>query len=540
MSLTDLIVDTRYGPVKGAKKQSLMGQEYISFQGIPYAKAPVGELRFKDPIIPDNWTETLDCTEQCQPCYHFDRRVKKIVGSEDSLKVNVFTKKIDVSKPQPVMVYIYGGGFTEGTSGTELYGPDFLLQKDIVLVTFNYRVGALGFLCCQAPEDGVPGNAGLKDQSLALRWTVDNIAAFGGDPQRITLAGHSAGACSVQYQMISKASKNLFQRAIIMSGSVYCDWALSPQRSWPEKLAKAIGWDGQGGESDALKYLRTVKPEDIINNQETLFGPQDIQDQIFTPFGPTIEPFETKTCFIEKCPLQMAREAWGNNIDIMIGGTSEEGLLTLQKIIPQPEVLKNPQLFLGTVPCRLNISMDERMDFAAKLKQQYYPDSDPSYENKDGYVDMMTDRVFWHGLHRTILARVNNNLSSATYVYRFFVDSEFFNHYRIKMIEDPKLRGTSHADEISYLFSNFVGDVPAKDTFEYRALQTFVDIFTSFVIKGDPNCNHTAELCWESVKQTKPTYKCLNITNDGIAFVDSPVAKRMNMWDSFYVNDAMY
>ncbi|XP_058838421.1 esterase B1-like [Topomyia yanbarensis] len=538
MSLDSLIIDTKYGPVRGTKKQSLLGQEYVSFQGIPYARPPIGALRFKAPVPPVNWTEPLDCTQQCLPTYHYDRRVKEIVGSEGSLKVNVFTKNIDRSKPLPVMVYIYGGGFTEGTSGTELYGPDFLLQKDIILVSFNYRTGALGFLCCQSPEDQVPGNAGLKDQNLALRWVVENIAAFGGDPGRITLFGHSAGACSVQYHMISPASENLFQRAIIMSGSTFSDWVLSPQRNWPEKLAKAIGWDEQGSESEALAFLRTVEPEAIINTQETLFGPQDIQDGLFTAFGPTIEPYASAQCIIAKNPMEMAKEAWGNNIDIMIGGTSEEGLLTLQKIIPQPKVLQDPQLFLGMVPAGLNITMEQRMEFASKLKQQYYPNSDPSYDNKDGYIDMMTDKVFWHGMHRTILARASYGLPTRTFVYRFCVDSEFFNHYRIKMIDDPKLRGTSHADEISYLFSNFTEEVPARDTFEYRALQPMVDVFTAFAIKGDPNCERTVS--WEPVKQTKPTFKCLNITNDGIAFIDFPDATRMDLWDSFYVNDALF
>ncbi|XP_058461094.1 esterase B1-like [Malaya genurostris] len=540
MSLDSLVVDTKYGPVKGTKKVSLLGQEYVSFQGIPYARPPIGELRFKDPVPPIKWTETLDCTKQSLPCYHFDRRVKEIVGSEDSLKVNVFTKSITHAKPLPVMVYIYGGGFTEGTSGTELYGPDFLIQKDILLVTLNYRVGALGFLCCQSTEDEVPGNAGLKDQKLALQWVVDNIAAFGGDPQNITLFGHSAGGASVQYHMISSGSKKLFQRAILMSGSTFCEWSLSPQRNWPEKLAKALGWNEQGGESEALKYLRTVKPEDIVNHQEKILDAQDVQDEVFTPFGPTIEPYSTKQCVIPKHPIEMAKEAWSNNIDLMIGGTSEEGLLALQKIIPHPEFLQNPQLLLAMVPAGLKITMEQRMEFASKLKQQYYPNSDPSYENKDGYVDLMTDKAFWHGLHRSILARASKALSTRTFVYRFCVDSKFFNHYRINMIEDPNLRGTSHADEISYLFSNFTKDVPNKDTFEYRALQTMVDIFTSFAIKSDPNCDRTKELLWEPVKQTKPTYKCLNITHDGIAFIDFPDATRMDLWDSFYVNNALF
>ncbi|EJY57869.1 AAEL017071-PA, partial [Aedes aegypti] len=538
MNLHNLIIDTKYGPVRGTTRTSLLGQEYLSFQGIPYAKAPIGELRFKPPVAPEKWINPLDCTQQSLPCYHFDRRINEIVGSEDSLKINVFTKTINPLKPLPVMVYIYGGGFTEGTSGTELYGPDFLMQKDVILVNFNYRTGALGFLCCQSPEDGVPGNAGLKDQNMALKWVKDNIASFGGDPEAITLFGHSAGACSVQYHLISKASEGLFKRAIIMSGSTYCSWGLSPQRNWVENLAKAVGWNGSGKEMDALKYLRIVKPEDIINNQEKLMGPEDIRDGIFTPFGPTIEPYATEGSMILQDPMVMSREAWGNKIDVMVGGTSEEGLLMMQKIKLHPEVLSNPHLFVGNVPPNLGLTAEQRIGFAAKLKELYYPDSEPSMENFGGYVNMMTDCAFWHGLHRTILARTNSGSSARTFVYRFCVDSEHFNHYRIMMI-DPTYRGTAHADEMSYLFSNFTQSVPAEDSFEYRALQTMVDIFTSFAIKGDPNCEYTKELQWEPVKETKPTFKCINITNDGIAFVDFPDFKRIELWDSMFINDSL-
>lgn len=538
MNLHNLIIDTKYGPVRGTTRTSLLGQEYLSFQGIPYAKAPIGELRFKPPVAPEKWINPLDCTQQSLPCYHFDRRINEIVGSEDSLKINVFTKTINPLKPLPVMVYIYGGGFTEGTSGTELYGPDFLMQKDVILVNFNYRTGALGFLCCQSPEDGVPGNAGLKDQNMALKWVKDNIASFGGDPEAITLFGHSAGACSVQYHLISQASEGLFKRAIIMSGSTYCSWGLSPQRNWVEKLAKAVGWNGSGKEMDALKYLRIVKPEDIINNQEKLMGPEDIRDGIFIPFGPTIEPYATEGSMIPQDPMVMSREAWGNKIDVMVGGTSEEGLLMMQKIKLHPEVLSNPHLFVGNVPPNLGLTAEQRIGFAAKLKELYYPDSEPSMENFGGYVNMMTDCAFWHGLHRTILARTNSGSSARTFVYRFCVDSEHFNHYRIMMI-DPTYRGTAHADEMSYLFSNFTKSVPAEDSFEYRALQTMVDIFTSFAIKGDPNCEYTKELQWEPVKETKPTFKCINITNDGIAFVDFPDFKRIELWDSMFINDSL-
>ncbi|XP_055604380.1 uncharacterized protein LOC129752629 [Uranotaenia lowii] len=535
----NLTIETQYGPVRGIEKESLLGQKYLSFQGIPYAKPPVGELRFKAPLEPEPWTEVFDCSQQCLPCYHLDRRIQKIVGSEDSLRLNVFTKVIDTKNPLPVMVYIYGGGFSEGTSGTELYGPDFLVTRDIVLVTINYRTGALGFLCCQSPDDGIPGNAGLKDQRMAIKWVKQNIAAFGGDASKITVFGHSAGAASLHYLLISDACKDLFQRAIVMSGSIYGSWALTQQRNWVEKLAKALGWEGQGGESDALKYLQTAKPEDIVEHQEKLLSPQDMQDHIFAAFSPTIESYQSECCIIPENPLEMARKAWSNKIDIMIGGTSEEGLMMMQKAKLQPEALEHPHLFVGTVPARLNISLEQRMLFATQLKQQYYPDSAPSLENYAGYVNMMTDNVFWHALHRTILARANYASQSRTYIYRFCADSEYFNHYRIMMI-DPKLRGTAHADELSYLFSNITGQVPPPDSFEYRALQTLVDVFTTFASNGNPNCERTKDATWEPLKLGNRNWKCFNIANDGISFIDFPDSSRMALWDSFYVNDDLF
>ncbi|XP_058060709.1 esterase B1-like [Anopheles bellator] len=535
--MATLIVSTANGPVQGTNKTSLYGVGYASFQGIPYAKPPVGALRFTDPVPPENWTDVLDCTKQCDPCYHFDRRVNKIVGSEDSLRLNIFTKTIKPSKPLPVMVYLYGGGFVEGTSGTELYGPDYLIEKDIVLVTLNYRVGALGFLCCQSRDAGVPGNAGLKDQRLALKWVSENIVPFGGDPANVTLFGHSAGGASVQYHTISEASKNLFQRAIIMSGSTMCDWSVTPQRSWPEKLAKALGWQGDG-EDDALQFLRQASPEDIVAHQENIHGPQEVQEGLLGAFAPTIEPYESETTFIPKSPLEMSRSAWSNAINVMIGGTSEEGLILLQKVKPKlAAVLENPNLFVGNVPHQLSVSVEQRVAFGAQLKQLYYPNSVPSPDNLGGFIDMATDRIFWHGLHRSILSRAN--LASAkTFVYRVAVDSTFFNHYRIHMV-DSNIRGTSHADELSYLFSNVFATALDKETMEYRVIREMVDIFTSFATTGDPNCPSTAKVSWKAVPKTIP-YECFNISNEGVTVEELPELKRLNVWDSFYANDSLF
>lgn len=127
-----------------------------------------------------------------------------------------------------------------------------------------------GFISFESPEVDLPGNAGLKDQNLALRWVVENIEAFGGDPNNITLFGESAGGCSVHYHMISDQSKGLFQRAIVMSGCSLNNWSTIPRRQFSQRLAKALGWNGQGGDKAALEVLMKATPEDIVEKQGAL------------------------------------------------------------------------------------------------------------------------------------------------------------------------------------------------------------------------------------------------------------------------------
>lgn len=129
---------------------------------------------------------------------------------------------------------------------------------------------SLGFISFESPEVDLPGNSGLKDQNLAIRWVVENIANFGGDPKNITLFGESAGGCSVHFHMISELSKGLFQRAIVMSGCALNNWSTVPKRKFGERLAKALGWNGQGGEKAALEVLMNATPEDIVAKQSAL------------------------------------------------------------------------------------------------------------------------------------------------------------------------------------------------------------------------------------------------------------------------------
>nr|CAA88030.1 estalpha2 esterase [Culex quinquefasciatus] len=540
MDVEHPVVPTQYGPVRGVRKLAATGVDYYSFQRIPYVQPPVGELEFKDAQPPKPWTEPLDCTVQGPGGYQYSKLLNKIIGREDSLHMNVFTKNLDSKQLLPVMLYIHGGAFMRGSSGVEMYGPDYLIQKDVVFVSFNYRIGALGFISFDSPELGLPGNAGLKDQNLALRWVVDNVANFGGDPKNITLFGESAGGCSVHYHMVSDLSRGLFQRAIVMSGCVLNNWSVVPRRKFSERLAKALGWNGQGGERAALEVLVKADPESIVREQEVLLNENEIENRILFSFGPVIEPYITKKCMIPKDPVEMCREAWSNEIDILIGGNSEEGLFCLNGIKENPSIMSNLKDFEYLVPLELDLVRTSQRckEVGKQMKKFYYGETEPSFENREGYLTLMTDKLFLHGLHRTILSRLNSKKPSKTFLYRFSVDSDTYNHYRIVFC-DKNVRGTAHADDLSYIFKNVFNDPPAKDTFEHRAMMNMVGLFSTFASNnGNPNGEQINE--WESIATPAGPFKCLNINNDGLQFIEYPEQERMKFWDSLYSKDKLY
>ncbi|XP_035789875.1 esterase B1-like [Anopheles albimanus] len=534
------VAQTRYGPIRGLKKKASTGVSYYNFQRIPYCKPPVGERRFKDLELPEPWTEPLDCSQQGPSGYQYSKLLNKIIGSEDHLYINVYTKQLNPTKPLPVLLWIHGGAFMRGSSGTEMYAPDYLIQKDVVLVSFNYRIGAFGFLSLDSKELGIPGNAGLKDQNLAIRWVRDNVANFGGDPANITLFGESAGGCSVHYHMLSNQSSGLFQRAIVISGCALNNWSIVPRRNMAERLAKAIGWDGAGGEAGALKVLMGAPAEDIIKHQDLLLTANELENRILFAFGPVIEPYVTERTFIPKSPLEMCRAAWSNDLDILIGGNSDEGLFCLNGIKENPSIMDNLKDFEYLVPLELELVRTSQAckEYGLKLKRFYYGDTEPSFENRNGYLTLMTDKLFWHGLHRTIYGRIASSKPAKTYVYRFAVDSDTYNHYRIYFC-DRNVRGTAHADDLSYIFKNAFSPVPVNDTFEYRTMMTMVELFTNFASTGNPNGGIAGDI-WIPVGGSLGPYNCLNITNDGLSYVELPERQRMELWDSMYRKEQLY
>jgi hypothetical protein len=275
-------------------------------------------------------------------------------------------------------------------------------------------LGVFGFLSLEDESLGIPGNAGFKDQTFALKWVKSNIQNFGGDPANITIFGESNGGGCVHYHTISEHSKGLFNRVIATSGSAFCKtWTCYPRRNWNERIAKSVGWDGTGGEKGLLKFLEKINPFDIVAaTDQILTDEEKFQYQMLFAIGPTIEPYETENCFIPKDPVLMARDAWGNDIDMMIGGNSNEGIMIIFYVNTYHDPLINFYTrFYNNLPIELKIEpgSDKAIKYGKSLKKLYLGCTEPSDNNLQGYLHVKIYNVlveivnFFFSFQRTFI-----------------------------------------------------------------------------------------------------------------------------------------
>ncbi|UCF35988.1 MAG: carboxylesterase family protein [Acidobacteriota bacterium] len=266
------IVETRYGRLQGAVNED---KTVTSFKGIPFAAPPVGNLRWREPQPPAAWEGIRDATHFSASCMQAGEGQARLPWteefmnqteiSEDCLFLNVWTPANSVSERLPVLAWIHGGGFREGSGSIDVYDGEELARKGIIVVTVNYRLGVLGFL--SHPEltaessHHASGNYGYMDQVAALRWIQENIVAFGGDPGRVTVSGQSAGALSVQALSVSPLAKGLFQRAILVSGARMSTMTRFVPRDLAE--AKGVEFAQSKGVSD-LAGLRALPAAELI------------------------------------------------------------------------------------------------------------------------------------------------------------------------------------------------------------------------------------------------------------------------------------
>ncbi|XP_067638375.1 esterase B1-like [Eurosta solidaginis] len=531
-----VIVETEYGKVEGLKRLSIYDVPYYSFEAIPYAQPPVGELRFRAPQRPIPWEGIRDCKNTKSISVQAHIITGSIEGAEDCLYLNVYTNEPKPDKPRPVMIWIHGGGLCTGEATRDWYGPDYFMQEDVVLVTIQYRLGVLGFLSLNTPELNVPGNAGLKDQVLAIKWIKNNCASFGGNPDCITVFGESAGATSAHCMMLTEQTQGLFHRVILMSGNALPLWETQGQERRAFELAKLAGYKGVDNDKDVLGFLRKCKARDLIALESRLLTTEERSRNIPLPFSYIVEPFMTPECVIPKPIKDMMRIAWGNAIPLMVGHTADEGLIFLQcaKLLASHAQKQKTYSLKPFVPFEINDNLDIGK-FEQKLKSTHVKAKIPSVEE---YVNIFEYSHQHLPLYRLILSRMAYAAGAPLYLYRFDFESELLTHpYRIFRL-GRGVKGVAHGDELSYIFSNLLTQRMMEDSREYRTIVRMISFWTQFARSGNPNNDQIhgmSTLIWKPLKKSDSKFHCLSISDD-LKLLEWPELEKVRIWASAYDN----
>ncbi|XP_049803850.1 esterase FE4-like [Schistocerca nitens] len=434
-------VDTQEGTIRGRLAETYTGKPMFRFEGIPYAEPPKWDLRFQPPVRKAAWSGVLDTLAASSKCTQYS---KYATGFEDCLFINVYGPGAPQNETlKAVVVWIHGGCFTSssGTSGV----PYYFVDSGVIFVTFNYRLGIFGFL--STGDEVVPGNMGLKDQVEALRWVQRNIAVFGGDPQRVTILGGSAGSASVQYHLLSPMSKGLFKNAIAMSGSALNPWAFSKNPSDRAiRYAKTLGYNGTTS-TELLEFLKTIEARTLVVDRNSALSEEDSVSLFTCVWAPSIEP-ENDSAFLTEEPQKIIAEGRFNKVPFMTGALDLEQLRQTQKngVLSTEEQVSNlNENFEEIVGCDIRLpTKEERLEGARAVKQFYYNGSDITLD--DSYTTALFDS------HLFFVEGVDGMVRSMA---RYSTEPIYYYQFSFKgpLSAYPHGAGASHGDDLNHLFN---------------------------------------------------------------------------------------
>lgn len=462
-----------------------------SFRGVPYAAPPVGPLRWRAPRPPAPWSQPRDAGQVgalcIQPPSGGDPGVGPPPMSEDCLTLNVWTPA-ERAEPRPVMVWIHGGGFNNGSGTAALYDGANLAKRGVVVVTVNYRLGRLGFfdhpaLAAERARGEPGGNYGMMDIVAALKWVRENAGAFGGDAGNVTVFGESAGGAAVTRLMISPEARGLFHRAVVQSG-------LGRDTGVPLDAPSAVG--GPSLRDRGMAFARTIgattaaelralPAEALLRPAPNFYG----GDNLVIDGRLVTEDVETA--------FSGGREA---PVPLIIGTNSAE----FWWIRPQ-EI--NPY---GAIDDAL--TSQERVDLYA------------AYGGEDGYrAHVVSDLAFNEPARH--LARLHARNGHPTYLYRFDVVPD----------SNPEPSGgATHASERPYVFDNLHTVGRPTGERDQRAAEAMAGYWTRFAAKGDPNGE--GRPAWPEFGPGRD--RLLEFTNDGPVARPIPFADRLDLIEAYY------
>jgi para-nitrobenzyl esterase len=427
------------------------------YKGIPFAAPPVSDLRWRAPQPAAKWDGVRKAEQFGSSCTQGGggrggdkAKGGGVTGGEDCLYLNVWTAAKSASDRRPVMVWIHPGGYTSGSGSGPGTDGEALAKKGVVLVTINYRLGVFGFFShpelTKESDRRASGNYAFMDQVAALQWVQKNIAAFGGDPARVTVFGDSAGSSSISNLMVSPLAKGLFQRASGQSGA-WLGLSVSPMRKLADaeqagvKMADSLG-------AKSLAELR-AKPAD-----EVLRGGRG--------GGPVIDGY-----FLPDDPANIFAQGKQNDVPLIAGSNKDEGTFFLQTATAEQWVQRSRQKF------------GDMADAFLKL----YPAGSDAEANTSQYAAFRDELAF---VMRNWAAAQTKSGKSKAYVYYFIHEPPVAGGRAPAPTVTLAREGATHGGEAPYIFQNLLGNRPWNDV-DKQVTETMSSYWVNFATTGDPN-----------------------------------------------------
>lgn len=492
---------TTEGTVRG-RVVRVLNNTVEQYLGIPFAQPPVGPLRFKPPLPKTPWEGTVDATAgntACPQVLTEGITLGNLSFSEDCLYLNVWVPEAAKSPGslRPVLAWIHGGAFTLGSANQANYSGVFLSALgDVVVVSMNYRLGILGFMSANSPE--APGNVGLLDQNVALKWVQRNIEHFGGDPERVTLFGESAGSMCIHAHIMSPLSEGLFKRAVLMSGTMYSldTWdTVEESLAKAEKVANVVGCSSGGtielasNAEEVVHCMRNKSADELLKASLEITAPK------LAPFAPTYHDE-----FLPRNPIMAMKRGFFSSVDVLAGVTSDEGAAFLLfpvvrellaedlKDFPQEELVKSLRAALW------RLLKDDVPDVLHTYTEEVAEGDNTALRRQ--YIDYVSDRVFNCPLQ--FFAEYYSKWGNTVFSYVFAHKSMIFPL--------PAWMGVPHGTDVAFTFGYpYAADPDSPDG---RMTEAFIRMLFTFSENGIPEIPNNQT--WPKYSKSSPNIILIN------------------------------
>ncbi|XP_037295228.1 juvenile hormone esterase-like [Manduca sexta] len=507
------VVTTHHGPIRGYKDPD--GSMY-SFYDVPYATVPTGRDKFKAPLSPPTWTQPFEAVFRGVICPQLNMLITVAhIMQEDCLVANIFVPDTNITN-LPVAVNVHGGGYVLG-SGSTIQFTNFVKNNNMILITFNYRLGAYGFICLGT--ENIPGNAGLKDQAALLRWVNQNIAQFGGNPNDVTVMGCSAGGISADLLTISNMTNRLFHKAIPESGCTYS--AIAIQYDPIQKArdyARLLNYSNID-RIEALEEFYLTVPAAKLTTRSLITTNHPDSSLTFTA---CLERDVGVEMFLQDDPADILKNGDFPAMPLLYGLAKEEGIFRIPNILAG-WLNKMNERFSDFLPNDLEFKSPEEKERVANTVGAFYFGNRPiGISTIPEYIDFYTDVVLGYKMMKGLTLRLGAK-DQPIYLYQYsFVDEN------TRPIWFTNVTGTDHCEQHSIMSDH---DTTGK-TEAYIKMQNMMrSLWTNFILTGKPVPDGSSLPTWPATNITRSPYMDLSPV---VRLENSMFGARFELWDGIY------